>query len=80
MAKKAQTKKAAPAPKKKEAPKARSLSRGMTGEDVKKLQTALGIEATGTFDIGTKGAVVSWQKANGMAADGIAGPDMLAKL
>ena len=59
---------------------ARTLRRGMKGDDVKRLQKALGIGADGDFGFGTDSALKKWQRANGLTADGIAGPATLAKL
>jgi putative chitinase len=50
------------------------LKNGSKGEDVKKLQTKLGVEAIGTFGPKTEAAVKAWQKANGLKDDGIVGP------
>jgi len=51
------------------------LKQGMAGAPVKRLQEKLGIDADGIFGGGTKQAVMDYQKANGLAVDGIAGPD-----
>jgi len=51
------------------------LKQGMAGAPVKRLQEKLGIDADGIFGGGTKQAVMDFQKANGLAVDGIAGPD-----
>lgn len=51
------------------------LKKGMAGAPVKRLQERLGISADGDFGGGTKRAVMDYQKANGLAVDGIAGPD-----
>ena len=51
------------------------LKQGMSGAPVKRLQEKLGIGADGIFGGGTKQAVMDYQKANGLAVDGIAGPD-----
>jgi len=53
---------------------------GTRGETVKKLQTALGIDADGKFGPGTEKAVKDFQTAQGLDADGLAGPETLAKL
>ena len=58
----------------------RTLRRGMKGDDVKRLQKALGIGADGDFGFGTDSALKKWQRSNGLTADGIAGPATLAKL
>jgi putative chitinase len=50
------------------------LKNGSKGEDVKKLQVKLGVEAIGTFGPKTEAAVKAWQKANGLKEDGIVGP------
>lgn len=62
------------------APKARILTRGMKGDDVARMQKALGITADGDFGFGTASALKKWQRENGLTADGVAGPATLAKL
>jgi putative chitinase len=49
------------------------LKVGSKGDDVKKLQTKLGLTADGVFGNGTAEAVKKWQAANGLTADGIVG-------
>jgi putative chitinase len=49
------------------------LKKGDVGEDVKKLQVKLGVEAIGTFGPKTEAAVKAFQAANGLTADGIVG-------
>lgn len=56
------------------------LRRGSKGDDVKKMQAALGLTADGDFGPGTEAALKKWQVANGLTADGAAGPKTLAKL
>ena len=56
------------------------LKKGSKGDDVKKLQEKLGVEAIGTFGPKTEAAVKVWQKANGLKDDGIVGPATWAKL
>ncbi|MCB4769377.1 peptidoglycan-binding protein [Ancylobacter sp. Lp-2] len=56
------------------------LKVGTSGETVKKLQTALSLDADGKFGAGTKKAVQDYQAKNGLEADGFAGPATLAKL
>lgn len=62
------------------------LSMGSRGSGVSWLQTALnkannaGLDVDGQFGSGTKQAVVNFQKANGLEADGIAGPATINKL
>ena len=53
---------------------------GDHGEDVKKLQTALGLTADGDFGPMTKNAVVAFQKKKGLYADGIVGKQTWAAL
>jgi len=49
------------------------LKIGSKGEDVKKLQQKLGLNADGAFGPGTEKAVKKWQIDNDLAADGIVG-------
>jgi putative chitinase len=56
------------------------LKLGSEGEDVKKLQVKLGIEAIGKFGPKTDAAVKAWQAANGLTADGIVGDGTWAKM
>lgn len=49
------------------------LKVGSKGDDVKKLQTKLGLTADGSFGPGTEKAVKEWQAKNGLTADGIVG-------
>ena len=56
------------------------LKKGSTGEDVKKLQTRLGITADGSFGPGTETKVKEWQTLNGLTADGIVGDGTWGKL
>lgn len=71
-------KKSASTPEKAAAP--RTLRRGMKGNDVKRMQQALGITADGDFGFGTDAALKKWQRANGLTADGVAGPATLARM
>lgn len=57
-----------------------TLGVGDRGDEVKKMQAALGISADGVFGPGTKRAVKAFQQANGLTADGVAGPATLSKL
>ncbi len=57
-----------------------TLRRGDEGPLVVKLQEKLGVEAIGKFGPKTEAALIEWQKANGLQADGIAGPFTLSKL
>jgi putative chitinase len=56
------------------------LKNGSKGDDVKKLQQKLGVEAIGTFGPKTEAAVKAWQKANGLKDDGIVGDATWKKL
>jgi len=56
------------------------LKLGSEGEDVKKLQVKLGIEAIGKFGPKTDAAVKAWQSANGLTADGIVGAGTWSKM
>lgn len=56
------------------------LKMGDSGDDVKKLQTALGIVSDGDFGPATKSAVVTFQKKHRLYADGIVGKNTWAKL
>jgi murein L,D-transpeptidase YcbB/YkuD len=49
------------------------LQMGAKGEEVKLLQNALHIKADGDFGPATKQALMAFQKARGLTADGIAG-------
>lgn len=64
----------------KKSSKSRTLRKGMKGDDVMKMQKALGIAADGDFGFGTLTAVKKWQKRNGLTADGIVGPKTQAKM
>jgi putative chitinase len=56
------------------------LKLGSEGEDVKKLQTKLGIEAIGKFGPKTDAAVKAWQSSHGLTADGIVGDGTWSKM
>lgn len=56
------------------------LKVGSQGEDVKKLQTKLGLTADGIFGNGTAAKVKEWQEANGLTADGIVGDGTWGKM
>lgn len=56
------------------------LKNGSKGEEVKALQTKLGLVADGNFGPGTEKAIKEWQTKNGLTADGIIGPASLEKL
>jgi peptidoglycan hydrolase-like protein with peptidoglycan-binding domain len=50
------------------------LKRGDSGEDVKLLQTALGLKADGNFGPKTEQAVKNFQGSHGLKMDGLVGP------
>jgi putative chitinase len=50
------------------------LKSGSKGEDVKKLQEKLGLNADGDFGLKTETAVKSFQTKNGLTPDGVVGP------
>jgi len=56
------------------------LKNGSSGEDVKKLQTKLGLTADGSFGPNTEAKVKAWQTANGLTADGIVGDGTWTKM
>ena len=51
-----------------------TLKRGSSGPDVAELQEFLGMESDGKFGPITESAVVAFQSANKLVADGIVGP------
>ena len=53
---------------------------GSKGDIVKLIQKALGQGADGIFGKGTEAAVKEWQTKNGLTADGLVGPNTLAKM
>ena len=65
-----------------------TISLGATGDDVKRLQRVLARHLlwnpfgpiTGTFDASVETAVKTFQQANGLAVDGIVGPQTWAAL
>jgi putative chitinase len=56
------------------------LKRGDNNEQVKQLQTKLGLEPIGNFGPKTEEAVKAFQSKNGLTADGIVGPGTWAKI
>lgn len=56
------------------------LKVGSQGEDVKKLQSKLGLTADGIFGKGTESSVKKWQTENKLTADGIVGDNTWNKL
>jgi len=54
------------------------MKKGSKGQEVKRMQASLGIDADGIFGSNTKRAVEAFQKAKGLDMDGIAGPDTLS--
>ena len=56
------------------------LKVGSKGDDVKKLQIKLGVEAVGTFGPKTEAAVKEWQEKNGLNNDGVVGDATWGKM
>lgn len=56
------------------------LSLGSKGEEVTKIQMALGIEADGIYGLQTRAKVKEWQALNGLESDGIFGEKSWAVL
>jgi putative chitinase len=56
------------------------LKNGSKGEEVKQLQTLLGLGADGSFGPMTESKVKEWQAANGLTADGIVGDNTWSKM
>lgn len=56
------------------------LQRGLRGEPVRLLQEKLGVTADGIFGAGTEKALRDYQSGNGLAVDGIAGPDTFTSM
>jgi putative chitinase len=56
------------------------LKVGSKGDDVKKLQTKLGLTADGSFGPNTEKKVKEWQSANGLTADGVVGDGTWSKM
>lgn len=57
-----------------------TIKKGSKGEDVKVLQTKLGLTVDGTFGPLTEEAVKNFQKKSGLTVDGIVGPKTWAAL
>ena len=58
----------------------RTIRKGSTGEDVKRLQAALHVFIDGDFGPKTEAALKNFQMAIGLVADGICGPMTWASL
>jgi len=56
------------------------LKLNSTGEDVKTLQTKLGLNPDGIFGTGTQTAVKNWQSVNGLTPDGVVGDGTWGKM
>lgn len=54
--------------------------RGSIGDAVRQIQRALGVAVDGCFGKKTENAVMAYQKAHGLKADGIVGPETWARL
>jgi peptidoglycan hydrolase-like protein with peptidoglycan-binding domain len=63
-----------------QAPVPQTLQSGSSGAAVKALQSALGLKATGRFTASVTRAVKTFQRRNGLAVDGIVGPQTAAAL
>lgn len=63
-----------------QAPAPKLLKAGSSGSAVSQLQAALGIRRTGRFTAATRRAVVRFQRRNGLAVDGIVGPQTAGAL
>jgi peptidoglycan hydrolase-like protein with peptidoglycan-binding domain len=63
-----------------QAPAPATLQSGSSGGAVSALQAALGLKPTGRFTASTARAVRSFQRPNGLAVDGIVGPQTAAAL
>ena len=57
-----------------------NLRNGSKGDDVKKLQSKLGLDADGAFGSKTEEAVKNFQTKNGLTPDGIVGPKTWEKI
>lgn len=58
----------------------RLLQVGLTGDDVARLQRAIGVTSDGVFGPITKSAVIAWQSRHGLSIDGIVGPNTARSL
>ena len=56
------------------------LKLGSKGDEVKQLQTKLGLTSDGSFGPGTEKAVKEWQTSNGLTSDGIIGDKSWSKM
>jgi putative chitinase len=56
------------------------IKKGSKGDDVKRVQRALGLSADGIFGSGTEKSVKEFQSKKGLVADGIVGPSTLAMM
>ena len=56
------------------------LKNGSKGDDVKRLQTKLGLTSDGIFGVGTEKKVKEWQLSNGLTSDGVVGDGTWAKM
>jgi len=63
-----------------QAPAPRILQYGSSGTAVQALQSALGLKATGRFTPAVTRAVKTFQRRNGLAVDGIVGPQTASAL
>ena len=57
-----------------------TLAKGATGLEVRALQYFIGVASDGKFGVNTHNAVMKFQKNNGLAQDGICGPNTWARI
>ena len=58
-----------------------TLSKGSKGDDVKRVQTLLGLAADGVFGSKTEAAVISWQQAHSISpANGVVGANTYIRM
>jgi peptidoglycan hydrolase-like protein with peptidoglycan-binding domain len=57
-----------------------STTQGLMATEIKQIQAKVGTTQDGWYGPGTKAKVVTWQKANGLTGDGVAGPVTMSKM
>jgi putative chitinase len=62
------------------APVSRVLRRGMTGDDVRRVQRVLGVPADGVFGSNTANALRNWQRSNGIPVSDVVDAATLKKM
>ena len=58
----------------------KTIKKGSKGDEVKVLQLVLGVTSDGIFGTKTQSALKTWQKKNGLSADGVAGAKTWVKV